>query len=441
MKIYIVKGEHPTGPGSPELVTLDKSAADAFAAELVSVLARDIADRDGDEERTGMKIYIVKGEHPTGPGSPELVTLDKSAADAFAAELVSVLARDIADRDGDEEDVDQPAPEDWQSHLRWCQARQYMHFRKDRFPVSYEEARKAIEEMSDNERVVETECDVRIEEHDIEAPAPDVAVIVEGGIVQHVTARGGPVRVIVVDYDVDEEHLPDGVVMVPQDQSDPAPADITVHSVDHDSAPEFWQAVAGDQPASCQNPNLAAAMHAADECAAAAAPFNAAAQSAKRAQEAAADIISGGEPEAASASIDGDELHCVVHTDAFLLAPHIELRAGDMLGIDPETGEVRKALPGDKVAGRFDPRTMTVDPDGYLTVANPGLFDPKPSPRLIETDVQKARLAVDHIRKARDLLKDIGAQRALDKTRRALNSAEGALRHAENKETRQGKEG
>lgn len=43
--------------------------------------------------------------------------------------------------------------------------------------------------------------------------------------------------------------------------------------------------------------------------------------------------------------------------------------------------------------------------------------------------VIEMRRALDHLRYARDLLKALGATRALDKVRRALKSAEGADRH------------
>jgi len=45
-----------------------------------------------------------------------------------------------------------------------------------------------------------------------------------------------------------------------------------------------------------------------------------------------------------------------------------------------------------------------------------------------------ARAAVRSLRDARDYLRAIGARRSLEKVRRALKSAEGALRHVERTE-------
>lgn len=54
------------------------------------------------------------------------------------------------------------------------------------------------------------------------------------------------------------------------------------------------------------------------------------------------------------------------------------------------------------------------------------------------TATQKATLACTLLRNARDLLKDAGATKAVDKVRLALSSAEGAVRAAGYRQTREG---
>lgn len=46
-------------------------------------------------------------------------------------------------------------------------------------------------------------------------------------------------------------------------------------------------------------------------------------------------------------------------------------------------------------------------------------------------NVEKIAAAIEHLRKARELLKQAGAKRATERVRLALTSAGGALRHAE----------
>jgi len=42
-----------------------------------------------------MKLYLVKGSHPTVPGQPQTATFDRAAAEAIAADLVATLAREF----------------------------------------------------------------------------------------------------------------------------------------------------------------------------------------------------------------------------------------------------------------------------------------------------------------------------------------------------------
>lgn len=51
-------------------------------------------------------------------------------------------------------------------------------------------------------------------------------------------------------------------------------------------------------------------------------------------------------------------------------------------------------------------------------------------------DVQCVAYALDHLQKARDLLRKAGALRSAQKTRRALKSAEGAYRHVKHRAMR-----
>lgn len=50
-------------------------------------------------------------------------------------------------------------------------------------------------------------------------------------------------------------------------------------------------------------------------------------------------------------------------------------------------------------------------------------------------DVTKTRLALLHLRSARELLAEVGAPKALERVRLAIASAEGAVRHAERRRT------
>ena len=52
-------------------------------------------------------------------------------------------------------------------------------------------------------------------------------------------------------------------------------------------------------------------------------------------------------------------------------------------------------------------------------------------------DLQKVRNALFHLRTARDLLREVGAKKSLDRVRHALKSAEGAERHAQRCEPRE----
>jgi hypothetical protein len=45
-------------------------------------------------------------------------------------------------------------------------------------------------------------------------------------------------------------------------------------------------------------------------------------------------------------------------------------------------------------------------------------------------DTEKVRMAIHHLRIARDLLRKVGAKKSVDRVRHALKSAEGAERHA-----------
>ena len=53
-----------------------------------------------------------------------------------------------------------------------------------------------------------------------------------------------------------------------------------------------------------------------------------------------------------------------------------------------------------------------------------------------ERDVNRVKIAIDHLKIARELLKHAGATKATAKVRLALTSAGGALRHAEGKRNR-----
>lgn len=55
------------------------------------------------------------------------------------------------------------------------------------------------------------------------------------------------------------------------------------------------------------------------------------------------------------------------------------------------------------------------------------------------TATQKATLACTLLRNARDLLKDAGASKAVEKVRLAISSAEGAVRHAGLRQVREGR--
>lgn len=53
---------------------------------------------------------------------------------------------------------------------------------------------------------------------------------------------------------------------------------------------------------------------------------------------------------------------------------------------------------------------------------------------ILQPRAEKVREALELLRWARDLLKEAGAERALERTRSAISSTEGALRHASNKD-------
>jgi hypothetical protein len=65
---------------------------------------------------------------------------------------------------------------------------------------------------------------------------------------------------------------------------------------------------------------------------------------------------------------------------------------------------------------------------------------PRPLRPFNPNAVRNARRAVDLIRDARDALIAAGADRAVNATRRALASAEGAARYAEGRALREAKE-
>lgn len=189
-----------------------------------------------------MKLYLVKGEHPVVPGRPTKATFDLAEANAFAADLVTKLADDIASAAG-EDSYEAATADNWKNVLLWCQARRYMSDR-DFLSCSYEDARQAVEALSSDDRGEETGCDVWIEELDVAPPQPiDVAVILEGGLVQHAVARGpGDVRLFVVDYDTegaDEAESSD----VPQDDGKVSQAFVREEVPGKAWGDNFWSAV------------------------------------------------------------------------------------------------------------------------------------------------------------------------------------------------------
>lgn len=58
------------------------------------------------------------------------------------------------------------------------------------------------------------------------------------------------------------------------------------------------------------------------------------------------------------------------------------------------------------------------------------------SDNIVQPRAAKVREALELLRWARDLLKDAGAEKALERTRLAITSTEGAVRHAERKDMR-----
>jgi hypothetical protein len=57
------------------------------------------------------------------------------------------------------------------------------------------------------------------------------------------------------------------------------------------------------------------------------------------------------------------------------------------------------------------------------------------------TNAERVSQAIDHLRVARELLKDAGSVRAVERVRGALRSADGALWHAELEPYRQERQG
>ena len=54
------------------------------------------------------------------------------------------------------------------------------------------------------------------------------------------------------------------------------------------------------------------------------------------------------------------------------------------------------------------------------------------------SNTAKARIALAHLRAARDIFKAIDNQRTVDRIRAAISSAKGAVRHNDSKEVRDG---
>jgi hypothetical protein len=119
-----------------------------------------------------MKIYIVEGEHPYQDGSPRKVTFSADQADAFAAELVAILWRDVASMVDD--GFGMPAeravePAAWQADLRTLQAIRYA----DQEPKSTVEGAMALLDDEHDRMAVlaDLQADVWIDVVDVEAPA------------------------------------------------------------------------------------------------------------------------------------------------------------------------------------------------------------------------------------------------------------------------------
>ena len=261
-----------------------------------------------------MKLYIVKGEHPTVPGTPSKATFDKAEADRHAADMLTTIYKDVlidAAEDDDGVPVDFPAftAENWRDDLLSVQATRHAYVEG----MAYDEARHDLESLSSDDVGSEIGLDVWIEEHDVVVPAPaasfptkpidnamgalsnlieqveqmkgmfpdedgtiqdaiddaeeailglrelsdgkpvtaDIAVILDGGLVQHVTMRGGTMpRVFVVDYDTEGADN-DDVCGVPQDDGEIVEAYVSEQGVDRKACAEFWDALIGQKPFDC----------------------------------------------------------------------------------------------------------------------------------------------------------------------------------------------
>lgn len=259
-------------------------------------------------------LYIVKGEHPTVPGTPSIATFDKAEADRHAADLLTTIYKDVLaaspeDDGGDPLDVPAFTAENWSDGLLTVQATRHAYVEG----MEYDEARHDLESLSSDDVGDEIGLDVWIEEHDVVVPAPaasfptkaidnamgalsnlieqveqmkgmfpdedgtiedavddaeaailelrelsegktdatDIAVILDGGLVQHVTMRGGTTpRVFVVDYDT-EGADDDDVCGVPQDNGEIVEAYVSEQSVDRKACAEFWDALIEQKPFDC----------------------------------------------------------------------------------------------------------------------------------------------------------------------------------------------
>lgn len=224
-----------------------------------------------------MKLYLVRGEHFSVPGTPTKATMDEESAHAFAAELVTQLLRDAYNFSGKNPDTVEPAtPHNWKERLLDAQALRFSDSDTDD-AEAIAEARAYLDGCGSVVAAREAECDVWIEKIDVEggqelepgdhiqplekAPTPvaaeipadtlmekivpEIAIIMDGGCIHEVLSRGGQrVRVHVVDYDTEDCDEAD-LTAIPQQGGKFASAYVSQHGPELNNAwaPEWWDAV------------------------------------------------------------------------------------------------------------------------------------------------------------------------------------------------------